>query len=237
MKSLSFDCTPIEQPAAVDPIERSTWCELRIKAGSEAPLSFFDKSLGATRDHLFVPAFPIAEWLARNWWSLFNESCPGEKVPTPPFDAETFAWTKRHCLRGADSSLLLPSLTIYHDGRRLCADLNADPRGSLPNMPGEFHQGFTGMLDEAESHRSLSAFIERTIDRLKSVLDERVDALTAQWRAIRNADDDERRFCKIAGRMGLDPYDPSVTSEELADFIETAFPDPDAPLVQDLTES
>ena len=55
--------------------------------------------------------------------------------------------------------------------------------------------------------------------------------------AIQNAEPEEKEFCKLAGRMGLDPYDPEEMTEQLACFFESMLADAEEPLVRDLTEA
>src|SRR4051794_18486370 len=85
-RSLLLDFDPIDQPAAADPVERRTWCSLRIKVGHRFVSRIWDKTLQSERINLYVPAFPIAEWIALNWWSLLNELCPWETVPRSRVD-------------------------------------------------------------------------------------------------------------------------------------------------------
>ena len=54
--------------------------------------------------------------------------------------------------------------------------------------------------------------------------------------AIQGADGEEQAFCTIAGRMGIDPYDPSEMTDDLARFLEQTVSNPEDPLVRDLTE-
>ena len=111
-KSLSFDFDPIDQPAATDPAERQTWCSLGIRIGSRHVSRIWDKSLQSERTRLYVPAFPIAEWLVHNWWAILNELPRLEKVPQYAVDVRQMEWLSRHCLRSADSALLLPALSF-----------------------------------------------------------------------------------------------------------------------------
>ena len=135
---LSFESDPVDQPAAADPVDRLTWCALRIRVGQRLVSRVWDKSLQSERTNLYLPAFPIAQWLVENWWSLFNELCPADKVPTSVAGGAPLKWIRRHCLRSADSALLLPALYLFHNGQNLHAEWHADVPGSLPNMPGEF---------------------------------------------------------------------------------------------------
>ena len=235
-RSLLLECDPIDQPAATDPVERSTWCSLRIRVGERYVSRIWDKSLQSERTSLYLPAFPVAAWIVENWWSLLNELCSWEIVPNSAVDATQSRWLKRHCLRSADSSLMLPALYIFHDGQSLRAEWHSDPQGSMPNMPGEF------VADGADSARfkrhpgSLAQFIDMVLARVTEVGDARVHEIVEQWRAIRGADGEEQAFCTLAGRMGIDPYDHSEMTDELAGFLEHTATSPEDPLVRDLTE-
>ncbi len=235
-KSLLFECDPIDQPAAADPVERQTWCAMRIRIGARFVSRAWDKSLESERTSLYLPAFPVAEWITRNWWSLLNELCPSERVPSCVVNPTYMSWTKRHCLRSADSALLLPALYLFHDGQSLCAEWQPDRQAAMPNMPGEFITGGTEQLDSHATEESLAQFVIDILSRVEGVDDDRVRQMTEQWRAIQGAGDEERGFCTLAGRMGLDPYDPDEMTDELARFFEDAILRPDDPLVRDLTE-
>ena len=235
-KSLSFDFDPIDQPAATDPAERETWCSLGIRIGSRHVSRIWDKSLQSERTRLYVPAFPIAEWLVHNWWAILNELPRLEKVPQYAVDVRQMEWLSRHCLRSADSALLLPALYLFHDGQSLRAEWYQDDPGSLPNMPGEFLSDGAEEIDANSTRESLTQFIDIVLDRVTHLADERVRELTAQWRAIQGADAEEQQFCTLAGRMGLDPYDRNEMTDDLARFLEQTITNPDDALVRDLTE-
>lgn len=234
--SLSLEYDPIDQPAAADAVERRTWCALRIRVGGRSVSRMLDKSIESERTNLYVPAFPIAEWIARNWWSLLNEPCPWETIPTSRFDSSRPGWMKRHCLRSADSALLLPKLYVFHDGRNLRAEWSSDAPDSLPNMVGVFVDRGEDRLDSVATMESFAQFISNVLESVAGVDDFRVDELSDLWRAIQAADQEERRFCTLAGRMGLDPYNPDEVPDGLARFLECAFADREEPASRDLTE-
>ena len=179
--------------------------------------------------------FPIAEWIVSNWWALLNEPCRTEKLPKA--SAATYLpWIKRHCLRAAESGLLLPALYFFNDGRGIRAEWEADEQEALPNMPGWFGDSGLSHLDTEMTKDALARFVSEILERVKEARDERVHDLNVNWSAIQGADADEARFCLVAGRMGLNPYDPKETSDALGKFIEQALDDPDLPLARDLTE-
>ncbi len=234
-RSLLLECDPIDQPAATDPVERSTWCSLRIRVGERYVSRIWDKTLQSERTSLYLPAFPVAAWVVQNWWSLLNELCSWEIVPNSAVDAARSRWLKRHCLRSADSSLMLPALYIFHDGQSLRAEWQSDPQGSMPNMPGEFVADGADSLDSNATQDSLAQFIDMVLARVTEVGDARVHGVVEQWRAIQGADGEEQAFCTLAGRMGIDPYDHSEMTDELARFLEDTVTSPEDPLVRDLT--
>jgi hypothetical protein len=234
--SLSVECDPVDQPAATDPVERRTWSALRIRVGGRTVSRIWDRALQQERSLLYVPAFPIAEWIVFNWWTLLNEPCRTEELPRPSARSYHLSWIKRHCLRSAESGLLLPALYLFNDGQNLRAVWQADDRDTLPNMPGEFIDSGADSLGVAATEDVLARFVAEILGRVEAVDDERVAQVHELWRAIRSADAEEANFCIIAGRMGLDPYDRSAMPEELARFIETALSDPELPVARDQTE-
>lgn len=234
-KSLSIECDPFDQPAASDPVERRTWCALRIRGGRQIVSRMWDKARQEERSLIYLPAFPIAEWLVTNWWMLLNEPSPTPELPKSP--AVHRSWIKRHCLRAAESGLLLPALYLFNDGRGIRAEWQADERDALANMPGEFLESGSDHLDKAATEDALAEFVSEILRRVDGLCDERVNSLKEYWRAIRGADSEETNFCIAAGRMGLDPYDPSQMRDDVASFLETAVTDPDVPITRDLTEA
>jgi hypothetical protein len=231
---LWFESDPIDQPAAADPVERLTWCALRIRVGQRFASRIWDRSLQSERNNLYLPAFPVTEWVVANWWSLFNELCPSERVPTAVAGEAQWKWIRRHCLRSADSSLLLPALYLFHDGQDLRAHWQSDIPGSMPNMPGEFISAGTESLEPNSVQESLASFIEDCLGRVAHLSDSRVHRLAQRWKAIQGADVEEQRFCRLAGRMGVDPYDDREMDGDLQRFLEQA--DFEDPLIRDLTE-
>jgi hypothetical protein len=232
---LSVECDPVDQPAATDPVERRTWCALCIRIGGRTVTRVWDRALQQERSFLYVPAFPIVDWIIVNWWVLLNEPSPTPELPR--LSGFHLPWIKRHCLRSADSASLLPSLYFFNDGRGIGLEWQADPRDTLPHMTGEFVDGNRDHLDSVATESALAEFVNTVLARVKDMADERVQGALATWHAIRNADSDEAKFCIAAGRLGMDPYDPAQMPDELAGFLETGLGDPEQPLVRDLTEA
>ena len=232
---LSVECDPVDQPAATDPVERRTWSMLSMRVAGRTVTRVWDRALQQERSHLYLPTFPIAEWIVANWWALLNEPCPTPEVA----QASSFhmPWIKRHCLRSADSALLLPALYFFNDGRGVGVEWHADSADTLPHFLGEFVEGNRNHLDSIATENALAEFVKEVLAQVKDLNDDRVQATIATWHAIRHADADEKKFCIAAGRLGINPYDADQMPDELAGFLETSLGDPEQPLVRDLTEA
>ncbi len=70
MAQLSFDWDWMDAPGVNGPELAATWARLRIKAGKSTVTRVLDERAKTVREHLYVPLYPMAEWLAANWWFL-----------------------------------------------------------------------------------------------------------------------------------------------------------------------
>jgi len=231
---LHIECDPLDQPAATDPLEKATWSSVRIRVGASTVSRVLDRKLDDERSLLYIPLFAIAEWMVTNWWALLNEPCRGEFLPPPDADEPAFSWTRRHCLRAAESDLLLPALYFWNDGRDLRVEWRADSEDALPHMPAFFVDSGRNALHGGQTEQTLSRFVSDVLTRVNRIDDSRVRDLRETWDAIRQADAEERDFCVMAGRLGLDPYDRDQTTDAVAAVIEQ-LAEADDPLVQDIT--
>lgn len=184
------------------------------------------------RSFLYVPGFPIAAWMVHNWWSLLYEPSRTESLPRS--GTSRLSWIRRHCLRTADSSLLLPALYLFNQGSGIQLVWQADQNGSLSHMPGEFvDSGWTSLsIDSVQD--VLARFISETLTRVADISDDRVRAVQDQWHTVLAADADEKSFCIAAGRLGLNPYDANLP-EDVAQVLEE-IQDPDLPIIRDWNE-
>jgi hypothetical protein len=182
---------------------------------------------GDETDTIYVPIFAIAQWIARNWWFLFNETCPTEIPPHPleNLSEDQKAWMYRHCLRSADAGLFLPRLSLWTDGRQLCAGWSADPEGTYDLMPGDFLYGSLVRMNPVEVQDSLREFVSKVLQWVEGVDDPRVQDLVDNWNAIVSSTEAEASFARSAARMGLDPYAVSDWPQNLPELLETTLSD------------
>jgi len=103
MGSLDFQVEWVEPGRVRTPELRATWASLKISVDHRPTTKVFDRDLTSVREHIFVPTYPLAEWIAFNWWSLLYE-CPS--------DARAGDYAHRHALRFAREGFVLPDLEI-----------------------------------------------------------------------------------------------------------------------------
>lgn len=240
-ESLSIRCEWLDQPCAADPLERRTWGCIRMQTGGGRRITrVFDRSAKSEHEGLDIPAYPVARWIIANWWALLYEPCRTETIPlaSPEMKDETRQWIDRHCLRAAESGLLLPRLFIFNDGRRICLRWFSDEEDAFPSMPAQFVEDGCAYVERDEARRALGDFLCNVLDRVESFNDPRSLALQRNWKAIVNADSAESDFCAAAGRMGLDPYTSGGWNAPLLSLIETGLgEDLSSPLVVDFLET
>ncbi len=64
-----FDWEPVIE-AVRAPELRSTWARLEAWVGDTCITLVEDVSTGSIRRSISVPLYPLAEWMAFNWWSI-----------------------------------------------------------------------------------------------------------------------------------------------------------------------
>lgn len=149
-----------------------------------------------SRPYIYIPAYPVAEWLVFNWWSLFHE------VENPL--KRSLDLSSRHNLISGSDGYAVPNMIFYPQGeeiRIVCVGRNND---------------FSGLVFENKNHvfsfpykkiqNSFSAFIEATISRLKekNILNTQLEK---RWQLISHISAEEECFATVCGMLGLDPFD------------------------------
>lgn len=237
---LSIESEWLDQPLAADPLERRTWARLEINIAGCTVTRLWDRHSLAERLSIYVPAFPLAAWIAANWWALLHE--PARSVKIPSADGlkvlRQRTWLGRHCFRAADSGVLLPRLCIYSDGHGLIAESVADDQDAYAHMPGQFVASGYFHLPLEEVQNPLREFVSRVVARINGEPDERALELKRNWQAISEADAEETAFCSAAGRLGLDPYQSDAWDLSLVELLERDLGDANnPPIVADLLEA
>jgi hypothetical protein len=164
---------------------------------------------------VYVPLYPLAEWLATHWWLLFHELEAPRRLSDPHF-------SKRHSLRDAREGYALPPLSIHSQQEAIRFQWEPE---LLPNNRVEFLTRGHEELPAPLVREVLHDLINGVLGRLRS-LDVRESLLEQEWTAINNADPEEQAFCAAAAALGLDPYslESSVRDEIVAADAEVPGP-------------
>jgi hypothetical protein len=195
-----------EDPAGAKGRElRATWARLQIEVGGHVLTRLVDAKNGSVRSGVYLPLYPLAEWVATSWWSLLCE-------PLSPSRTDQKAFRSRHDVICASEGYCLPSVMLEPTPPILAVRWNAtDGVGATVRFieSGEAHVGVDQAQQEME--RLVWAVIRRLEDN-----GIRGTYLQDEWQAVQDADEEERAFCRAAAELGVDPYS---TDENLTQAI------------------
>ena len=174
----------------------STFASLRVDVRGELLTHVIDNRAQTTRDSIFVPLYPVAEWLAANWWFIKHESENPKKTTDPAF-------SHRHSWGTATDGYALPDLTIATSGSRTHLTWRRTS-ASWPKI--EFLSEGHATVDREQFMQDCADFIEKVTRRLVAHGIEST-FLQDEWTAIQTADEEESEFYSLSAGLGWDPYD------------------------------
>lgn len=207
---LDLDIEWLEAPAVANAELRETWARLLVRVGDATPCALLDDASGSVRTSLYLPLYPLAEWLAYHWWTLFYESYSASRDSRIDYHF-------RHSFIGAAEGFVLPDLAFYPMGDFVQLLWRRRP---VEHASIRFLDEGEVCLDKAEVMSRSAAFIDSTVERLeaRNIFQ---TALQQEWAAIRNLSVEERRFCQTSAQLGVDPFNsPDGLDEELTKLQE-----------------
>ena len=173
----------------------ATFALLEIRVDDSIVTRIADLREHTEWDFVYVSVYPLAEWIATNWWFFTHEVSSPAKESDPDFRF-------RHSLIAAREGYAYPALQMVPQGGR--TRLVWEPDGPAWNSI-KFLEGGSAWIDSGEFHTACSNFIDRVINRLLSRGVEGT-LLQEEWSAIQEADPEEVEFCIAAAQLGWDPY-------------------------------
>jgi hypothetical protein len=205
MPDLALEFEWVDPGGARGPELRATWARLEMIAAGEVVTRVLDQQTRSVRDGLYLPLYPIAEWIASNWWRLLYE------VPSPHL-TDGNGYGSRHCLAEAGEGFALPALSLEPQGESLRLSWSGR---KPPQAPLEFLGSGVSFLKREAVQAGLTEFVDAVVGRLD---EEGVEGtfLQEEWRAIRTLEPDEEEFCRLAATLGLDPFQ---VPQDLADQV------------------
>ncbi len=208
---LDFICDWQEGPAGIRlPSHRSTWAHLTLGVDgrlftSNAPLDSDDEDAGA-RDFIAVSVFPLAEFIAANWWPLLHEPQEKEKLLQ-----DSSAFKQRHWINKHTDGFAYPTLGFF--GADTSVRIVARPSHiesaniEFPVSSGSANVHWDG-VERGDVESALLSFLAATAERLPDNDDKTwlLDLFARITRA--RTDPDEAIYCRCAGLLGADPFEP-----------------------------
>lgn len=174
----------------------ATFASLRIDVAGHRLTHVLDHRAQTTRSSVFVPLYPVAEWLATNWWFLNHESENPQKKSDPAF-------SHRHSWSAGTDGYALPDLTITTTGSQ--TRLSWRRREASWARLAFLEEG-DAVVDREQFMSDCADFIDKVARRLLAHGIEST-LLQQEWAAIQTTDADESEFCALSAGLGWDPYD------------------------------
>ncbi len=208
----------LDAPGVTTPELAATWARQELWVGGRC-VTQAETPDGTLRRSIYGSVYPLAEWIATNWWILtahIRPSAVESRYWTWP-NIRTYPWLANHNFRGAGDGMAWPNLTLVTEGAvtRICwvSDLKYAPRPIRFAADGVTAGATSDVLE------GLASIVDRVLERLSEEGLHKT-RLADEWEAIADASPDERDFCLTAGKLGLDPY--SLPDGIAADIIDIA---------------
>ena len=205
MRSFRFEYDWVDAENANGPELSATWASLRIVVYDSIVTRVVDNRAKTVRDSIYVSIYPLAEWLATNWWFLATEYPNREKLIDPEF-------LRRHSLISGREGYALPDLKITSYGGRTNLIWN---RCAPEWTKVEFLEQGRASVGSEDFRQACAELIEGVVRRLEAVGIQDT-LLQNEWHAIQRTETDreEREFCETVAGLGWDPYDLEETQIE-----------------------
>jgi len=203
MKRLQFHTDAWLDADHDDPDEARTFARLRITVDDVNLTRNLNRKSGATSSSINVPLLPLAQYISTNWWRLLNE----------PFRSGAGdAFRAKHRLDVPMHGFVFPTLGLCSGGDQTI--LAAWSQAYQPYSPIDFLAQASvapEILFREEVEDALIDIVQTAIARLNGRSAASSD-LAASWDRVRRSIEDEAEYgyCRLAGKLGLDPYDPSI---------------------------
>lgn len=211
MADLSLDFEWADPLGARGPELRATWARLALRVDGRVASRVFDHEMRTVRDSVYVPLYPLAEWIVANWWRLLFEIESPQRMKDPHYE-------RRHNLRWAREGYSLPSLSFSAAGELLQLRWEAE---FLAHHRVEFIQFGSAYVDIELLQRTLRSFITAVVTRL-TASGITNSFLQREWEIVGNTVGEDADFCVAAATLGLDPYDvPENVAEAIVAVAES----------------
>jgi hypothetical protein len=200
----------------------ATWARLEIWVGSDCVTRVEDTASQSSRRGIYCSLYPLAEWIAFNWWFLRGHVRAAEYVGEVHAARATngrtpASWAAHHNLRWSGDGYAWPDLLVLPEGSCTRVLWRPDPEPEA-SRPIRYLTGGDQLVDSAAVEQSLAQLVESVLVRLEEAGVE-ATPLADEWAAIQASDPEESAFALAAARVGADPY---AIEADLSAHIERA---------------
>jgi hypothetical protein len=205
-------------PGVTTPELAATWSRYEVWT-SDRCITQVETSDGIFRRAVYGSLYPLAYWVASNWWLLQSHVRPSavEKRYWTWQNARTYPWLTQHNLRGAGDGMAWPDLTIVAEGAVARLVWTQDHGRNL--VPVRFASEGDKIARTEEVLIGLAELVDNVLERLIEAGLPKTQ-LAEEWEAVAQADSEEKAFCQTVARLGLDPY--SVSDQVAGDVVRIA---------------
>ncbi|MGH3622014.1 MAG: hypothetical protein ACRDQ5_09520, partial [Sciscionella sp.] len=221
---------------------RATWARFEFWVEGECATQVEDKENGSARRSIYVSLYPLAEWIAFNWWLLsydYRSTWTVEKsrVRDTLYRQRVWSEIRPHRVREAGDGFVWPDLAILPQDNGQTLLVWRSDQSAQEGWATRFISNGSKRVSSREVLLVLSSIVEKVIHRLREQGIGK-SSLMEEWERVSSPDEAERDFCVAAARLGLDPYSDeaisledgiiraasSLSGEVLTDFLGVARP-------------
>jgi hypothetical protein len=214
MSELVFDFEWLDPLGARGAELRATWARLTISVDGHVASRVFDQQSRTVREAVYLPLYPLAEWLATNWWPVcFEIGSPG-RLRDP-------SYVDRHSLRAARDGYALPPISFTALGDAV--QISWQPE-LLATHNVEFIESGIVHVPLEPFQRSLRNFIGAVAARLHEQGVPNT-LLETEWDSLNEMQAEESEFCVLAAELGLDPLATDQETNEKIIEVATSVPE------------
>lgn len=212
MPDFQFQFEWEDSPRVRAPELDATWARLEIYARDEPITKVEAKRAQSVRTGVYVPLYPIAEWIVANWWFLWDEW-------------RTDGRDSRHSLLAAREGFVLPDLSFLPTETKMEVVWRAG--ASMTSAGVLFLSSGSSVLAKSLVREEFRRLVDAVIERL-NVRQVQGSYLVQEWRAIQDAerDPEQRAFCERAARLGCYPFDVEDSVATQIEHIGVVLPEP-----------
>jgi hypothetical protein len=213
----------LDAPGVITPELAATWARYEIWVRDRC-ITQVEAADGTFRRSVYGSLYPLAQWIASNWWLLTSHVRPSA-VETRYWtwqNVRSYPWLAHHNLRGAGDGMAWPDVTVVVEGAITRIVWVPDYHHHF--APVRFASAGSRMVPTEEMQDGVARIVNHVLERLAEAGLPKTQ-LAEEWAAIGKADGEEQIFCRTVARMGLDPY--SVSDQTADDVVSIATDLPD----------